>query len=128
LLAKTYVAFASSDQTAAKISAETGVPVGDVQDATKVTMAPDTTNVQVEATLGNPGQAALVAGSLSTLIVTFSQYDGTLTASTVVPATPPLYPELNGIRPLVVQGLTALGVVVLAAALLLRLSRRASSA
>jgi capsular polysaccharide biosynthesis protein len=124
LLAKTYVAFASSDQTAEKISAETGLPVGDVQDAIKVTMAPNTTNVEVNATVGNPGQAALVAGSLSNLLVTFSQYDSTLTASTVVPATPPLHPELDGVRPLVVQGLLVLGVVAIAAALLVRLSRR----
>ena len=126
LLAKSYVAFATSDQTAAKIAAETGVPVSEVQEATKVTMASGTTNVEVEATMGSPGEAALVAGSLSTLLVTYSKYDFTLTASTVVPATPPLEPELNAVRPLAVRGLTVLGIVALVFGALIELSRRTS--
>jgi len=126
LLAKSYVAFASSDQTAAKVAAETGVPVTEVQEATKVTMASNTTNVEVEATMGSPGEAALVAGALSTLLVTFSKYDSTLTASTVVPATPPLHAELSAVRPLAVQGLAAVGLAALALGLLLGLSRRTS--
>ena len=124
LLAKSYVAFATSDQTAAKISAETGVPVEEVQEATSVTMEANTTNVEVEATMGSPGEAALVAGSLSTLLVTYSKYDFVLTATTVVPATPPLQPELNGVRPLAVRGLTVLGIVALVFGLLIELSRR----
>ncbi len=124
LLAKSYVAFASSDQTAEKIALATGVPVADIQRGTTVTMPANTTNVQVQATMGSPGEAALVAGAMSTRLVAFSEYDPTLSATTVVPASPPPDPELARLRPLTVEALGFLGVAALVLALVARAAQR----
>ena len=126
LLTKSYVAFASSDHTAAKISQATGVPMDDIQRGTNVTMEPNTTNVEVEATMSSPGDAALVAGAVGVRLVAFSSYDRTLTASMVVPPTPPSSPELEGVRTLVVRTLLLTAGALIALAVLLGLSRRSA--
>lgn len=116
LLTKSYVAFAGSDYTAQRISQATGIPSEEVMRSMSVTLEPNTTNIEVESTMGTPGDAALVAGAAGVRLVAFSNSDRTLEADMVVPPTPPEQPELQDIRTLVVLGLVLAGGVLLASA------------
>lgn len=89
LLVPKYVAYLSSAATARSVGMELDLPQEQVADAVDASIAPETANLTVVVTLGDPEVAAAAANVLAREAVTLSDSDPLLQGRLIVPALEP---------------------------------------
>lgn len=81
-----YVAFLSSRPTTSAVAGELALDAGDLRDGTDVSVAPETTNLEITVELTDSGDAQRAAAALAGAAVELSADDRLLQAEILVPA------------------------------------------
>lgn len=115
LLAAPYVSYAASDSTLEAVSESTDVPAEDLREGLSVTMEPESTNVDVQATFDDPVTATSVADELAWRIEDFASADRSLVAEVVVPAKEAEATTADRLRPVLVPALLVTGLLLVLA-------------
>lgn len=130
LLAAPYVSYAAADSTLESVAEATDVPIDEVRNSVRVTMEPDSTNVEVRATSDEPTVATAVAAEVASRIENFASADNTLVADVVVPAGEAEPTTNDRMRPVLAPVLLVVGLVLVlagAARAVLAVRRRRSA-
>ncbi len=88
-----YVAYITARATIRNMAPRLRVSEGTLEGAIDAVLVPDTGNITITVTLGNPGKAASVANAFADDLVAYSKSDTSVVAQVVAPAVPPRGPS-----------------------------------
>jgi Mrp family chromosome partitioning ATPase len=118
-----YVAYITADHTIRRLAPGLGVPIATLEGAVDASLAPDTGNVTITATLPDAVDAARVANAFADDLVGFSTSDSLAEAQPVAPAVVPRGPSGPPRRLLEVAAFIVAVVIAVALAVLTERSR-----
>ena len=118
-----YVAYITARATIRNMAPRLGLSEATLEGAVDAALAPDTGNITITVTLGDPGDAASVANAFAEDLVAYSKSDRSVVAQVVAPAVPPRGPSGPPRRLMEVAALLVGLVIAVALAVVIERSR-----